>query len=609
MDIQNLNFESRSQNPGDYHLGITVTSKEEKRLKLHVYLLSRNFENTPRTHMFGLVTILNAPNTPEDLLTTINPEFSKLTIKKNSLFLANQLITSVIVANFIQTGYQAHLWESRYHIPFDENSDLSTFDELMQADVAITVKDAKLIEHISEGMQWKSTSASGSPFWYLENYSVNPPMYTALYNSLGGKWVYHEGEIGEKGIRKPMKGMSVNYTKIPKIGEEWVANKEKEGYKLLYKNYDTSYYLEEEIRTNLKKERIANNKSEYSSEAFEAYRTKNVKAIKTILEERIHPDSLKDRRGDTLLYEIIDSYKKMEPEHFEMIQLLLSYGANPNLNDFMPLIHQACHYRNEEFGDEIIKLLLKHGAAIDSFWMYEKQTLVHTAARNGRLWLVEYLLQKGLDVNYKDKKNTSPLILAIQGNTSTVETLQFLLDNGADTTELYALHNGKTTLNRLMYEDRIDILNYLVSLNVDINAIDESGYPCIFDCAEYGPFVMFNELIKLGVDVEPHLSNIMHRIEIRLRDKSFSKDIKDTAFQKLELLYKNGYDVSKFDTLSGIIDSVKNRKKLKKYEEKMIISLLKMGFRHYSEYNFLAYINKINNTVILDVYNQMKTID
>ena len=84
MDIQHLNFESRSQNPGDYHLGVTVKSKEGNQLKLHVYLLTRTFEDTPRSHMFGLITILNAPNTPEDLLTRINPDFATLTIKKNS---------------------------------------------------------------------------------------------------------------------------------------------------------------------------------------------------------------------------------------------------------------------------------------------------------------------------------------------------------------------------------------------------------------------------------------------------------------------------------------------------------------------------------------------
>ncbi|WP_420573514.1 ankyrin repeat domain-containing protein [Kordia sp.] len=608
MDIQHLHFESRSQNPGDYHLGVTVKSKEENQLKLHVYLLSQHFTNTPRSHMFGLVTILNAPNTPEDLLTTLNPDFAKLTIKKNSLFIANQLIASVLVDNFIQTEYKRELWESGYHIPFDENSDLSEYSELMQSDVFITVKDAKLIEHISEGMQWKSTSASGSPFWYLENNTVKPPVYIALYNSLGGKWVYHEGELGEKGIRKPMKGMSVYYTKIPKLGEEWVASKENKGYQLVYKNYDTPYYLEEEIREKQEKERIAKNKSDDSEQAFEAFKNKDLETIKSILETGTHPDSLKDKRGDSLLAEIIDAYGTIDPVHVEMIALLLAHGANPNADDFRPLIHQACYRRKEEFGDQIIKLLLEHGADIESLRMHEKQSLLQSAAYNGRLWLVKDLVEKGHDSNYKDKNGNSALVLAIQGNESTVETLQFLLDNGANKEELHALYDGKTILNRVVYKDRIDILNFLVSLGVDINVIDERNYSCIFDSAEYGPFVMFNELIKLGVDVETHLSNVLHRIGLRLSNKGFSKDIKDVAFQKLQLLHKKGYNITSASILSDFISGVKNRK-LKKYEEKMIISLLEMGFRHYNEHTFLEYVQKINNAAILETYNRVKTTD
>lgn len=606
MNSQNLHFEAHCQYPGDYYVGVTVKSKHENQLVLHVYLLSHFLREVPRSHMFGLVTILNAPNTPEDLLGSIHPDFTDLVIKKNNILLSSQLIESIEVTNFSELAYKAHLWEAKRHYDFDENSKLSEYKELIQADVTITVKEEKLIAHIAVGAQWKSVSAEASPFWYLENTAVQPALYKALYVSLGGKWMCHEGEIGAKGTRKPMKGMTGYYMNIPKLGEDWVSKQIDEGYQLVYKNYNTTHYLEEDLREQLKNQQAAENKSDDSEEAFEAFENKDVAALQNILEKGVHPDSLKNDSGDHLLYEIADAYETLENEHFEMFTLLLEHGATPNLDDFRPLIHQVCYRRKESFADEMIQQLLAHNVAIDSVRSHDKESLLQSAAINGKLALVMHLVEKGHDINYKTKTGHSALILAVQNNRSTVETIQYLLDNGADKNELFQFYDRKSILNRVVKDDRIDILRYLVSLGVDVNAKEEDGYPCIFDCAEYGPSMMFEALVHLGADVKSHLHNILFRLDLRLRDKGFPKNVKDTAFQKLQFLHAEGYDITNYEMLDSFIDGLKDRKKIKKFEEKMVISLLEMGYKPERETKFLEYVHKVNSTAILNAYEKVK---
>ena len=61
-------------------------------------------------------------------------------------------------------------------------------------------------------------------------------------------------------------------------------------------------------------------KSTYSEQAFEAFNNRNVDALKSILVKNSHPDDLKDRANNTLLYEIADYPSILEPEHFEMFK-------------------------------------------------------------------------------------------------------------------------------------------------------------------------------------------------------------------------------------------------------------------------------------------------
>lgn len=349
------------------------------------------------------------------------------------------------------------------------------------------------------------------------------------------------------------------------------------------------------------------NNSKYSEQAFDAINRKDIDTIASILKNNVHPDDLKDNYGNTALFEVGNTYFGVEVEHLEIFKLLLSHGANPNYNNNRPLINRLCKQKGK-FGDEMIKLAIAHGADIYSF-DYDRNSLLQSAAWNGKAWLVKMLVDKGFDVNYKNERGENALFCSINAFHENIETIQLLLENGANKSDLYKLHNGKLILNNLIIGNRTDVLNFLVSLGVDINTEDENGNTIIIESAEYGPPEMFHEILKLGANIDSILHGILHRINFRMCSKTLSRTSVEEAFQKLKILHNRNYPIAALDKvynrhiysdmLSDFVDSVKNRKALKKYEENIIISLLEMGFEHKCEKTFSEYLNKVNNTKII----------
>ena len=349
-------------------------------------------------------------------------------------------------------------------------------------------------------------------------------------------------------------------------------------------------------------------KSIYSAEAFEAMKHKDIDAIKAILSKNVHPDELKDEYNNTLLYDLVKfTLYGFDEADFELYKLLLEQGADPHQSDFVPLIHCLCK-RKEVFGEEMIRLAIAHKADIHSFAYHEKKSLLQSAAHYGNTWFVKYLIEQGLDVNYEDAKGQNVLYEAIDGFHGTIETVQCLLDNGANKQDLFKLYDGHLILENLQSSNKIDLLNYLVSLGVDINATNKGGTSIIVYSAEYGPAEMFTAILDAGAHLDDCLSNVLHRIEYRMSCKHAKKAEVENAFEKLKILYNRNYPVNKidyygynaYDILTSFVDSMQNRKTMKKYEENVILALLEMGFVYKGHKYFLEYLQRINNVRIIN---------
>jgi len=118
---------------------------------------------------------------------------------------------------------------------------------------------------------------------------------------------------------------------------------------------------------------------------------------------------------------------------------------------------------------EIADLLLERGADINT--KNKSQTLLHLVARYGKNDMLEYLLKKGLNFNKRDWLSWTPLMWAsLLGKNDMVKTLT---DWGADVNIKDVDHN--TPLILAVWRGHTETARLLISLNADINAVNKNG--------------------------------------------------------------------------------------------------------------------------------------
>ena len=91
-------------------------------------------------------------------------------------------------------------------------------------------------------------------------------------------------------------------------------------------------------------------------------------------------------------------------------------------------LHRASGYGKTK----VVKYLLERGSQPNWEGEPNQWTPVSLAARYGHLEILKMLHRRGGDINKVTHKGWSPLMLAARGNKP--ETVQYLLENGVDTT-------------------------------------------------------------------------------------------------------------------------------------------------------------------------------
>jgi ankyrin repeat protein len=145
----------------------------------------------------------------------------------------------------------------------------------------------------------------------------------------------------------------------------------------------------------------------------------------------------------------VDKAPRILADRREMAGLLKSYGVEPDdpnaPRSWPPLVYRSRGDKGEH--PEVIQRLLSLGANPD-IRNYKGKTALHCAAKAGFIRVIEVLLENGADVNAADHTGETPLFDAIRSTikdgAKKIATVDALLSSGADPN--FENHKGITPL-------------------------------------------------------------------------------------------------------------------------------------------------------------------
>ncbi|MCX6355104.1 MAG: ankyrin repeat domain-containing protein [Candidatus Aureabacteria bacterium] len=209
---------------------------------------------------------------------------------------------------------------------------------------------------------------------------------------------------------------------------------------------------------------------------------------------------------DPVLDAIITKYKQINELNSQLIEAasngdiertkgLLKKGANANAsydNGYSALMKSAA------FGKvETMKLLIQHGADVQSKEKNNGRTAIFYAAYAGHLDAVKLLVESGADLNIKGNDGVTALVIAAQEGHLTV--VGYLLQNKADVNAKN--HDGSTALSFAASKGHLEIVKLLLENKIDIETKTEEGQTPLMWAAYSGHAEVVRLLIKNGANV------------------------------------------------------------------------------------------------------------
>lgn len=262
-----------------------------------------------------------------------------------------------------------------------------------------------------------------------------------------------------------------------------------------------------------------------------ASKNNNVEAIKLLIEMGADVNE-KVREGHTPLLNAA-CYNSME-----VAKILIEEGADVNEKAYGKT---ALLWALRTGSERTALLLIEKGADIFaksehteySFLNHEDgNSALHFASAQNLKNVVVLLVERGLDVNYKNSNGSTPLHVANS------ELVSLLVENGSNVNEKN--NQGVTRLHRDAWDGKWDVVNYLLNNKASIDAISNEGETPLMYAIEEGEFKTVKLLLNKGANC--NLKNIKGLSPLMIMVESYNVSSENSEDFLLEYFEENQTD-------------------------------------------------------------------
>ncbi len=172
-----------------------------------------------------------------------------------------------------------------------------------------------------------------------------------------------------------------------------------------------------------------------------------------------------------------------------------------------------------------VETYIKNGSNINAK-NRDGMTIMMYASVYGNIDVLKYLIANKADINLEDNNGRTALMWSAKSTHTDLEFVKYLLDNGADLKGMTIIEwasvgllekvkestgngadinqknvNGWTPLIASIFRDHLDIIKFLVKIDVDLNIEENRGLTGLMIASERGNLEIVKILVENGVDI------------------------------------------------------------------------------------------------------------